>query len=198
MIQHSLHHALLHHPGRLLVILSGDILQRLKPFIRICRHSAKRRRIQIPKSGGTRDPAGKGIFIHSGIQRHLHMLDLSGCMLLCTGYSKCNSSRLRHAKRRLHILPDQSGQFFHLSPAFPKIPNAFMCDHYTTCAGKEATRKRHLLPKPWIAGIIPAQQGGPACRPGSHLCDHYTTSPPGKKLYIFFIASLLTFPLQAL
>ena len=37
---------------------------------------------------------------------------------------------------------------------------------------------RHLLPKPWIASIIPAQQEGRSAGPDRTLCDHYTLLIP--------------------
>ena len=65
MVKDRLYLAVRHQLCCPLVILRRNLRQRLKPCVRICRHSSERRRVQVSIVYGIRDPAGKSILVHA-------------------------------------------------------------------------------------------------------------------------------------
>ena len=96
-----IHHLTGHH-----LIFLCDSFQTFQPFLRISRHSAKRRRIIIAHLTAARNPAGKGIFKHTAVQPQRHVLNRSLYMFSRCRYCKSDRTRLSHTECGLHIVPD--------------------------------------------------------------------------------------------
>ena len=130
------HPAFFHQTGRLLIILRRNVRQGFQAFLRLCRHRSKGRGVEVAVTAGIGNAAGKGILIHSRIQRHLDGLYLLRLlqMFSCRGHRESDSSGLGHPKGRLHILPDEFCQFLHIGHLH--IPS-FTAFHYNRPAAME-------------------------------------------------------------
>ena len=86
-------------------------------------------RSPVQASGGSADgdAAGEGVFEHTAVQPQCDPADSAAGVPPGTGHRKGNGSRLGDAQRRLHVLPDQLGQFVHghapfASPSYKRTP----------------------------------------------------------------------------
>ena len=116
MIHNHFHQTVAHHLRRFLIIFRCDICQRFQSFFRICRYRPKCRRIIVAESLRIRNSTGKCILVHTGIQCHMYIYNLTFRIFLRTCHGKCDSSRLGHAKCRFHIFSDQLRQLLHILP----------------------------------------------------------------------------------
>ena len=80
------------------------------------RYRPKCRRIIVAESLRIRNSTGKCILVHTGIQCHMYIYNLTFRIFLRTCHGKCDSSRLGHAKCRFHIFSDQPRQLLHILP----------------------------------------------------------------------------------